>query len=107
MPGREEGSAVPRASTASGDCSAGLAKAAVFPLLQLTFEKDPEGYSFTLTLGLQGLEAKSGKDASTAPVTQEFPWQNVASTIIEQTTKYNGNSQVLWRARSCLCVLLN
>lgn len=54
MPGREEGSAVPRASTASGDCSAGLAKAAVFPLLQLTFEKDPEGYIFTLTLGPQG-----------------------------------------------------
>lgn len=49
---------MPRASTAPGDCCAGLAKAAVFPLLQHTFEKDPEGYSFTLTLGLQGLEAK-------------------------------------------------
>lgn len=103
MPGREDGSAVPRDSTASGDC---LAKAAVFPLLQLTFEKDPEGYSFTLTLGLQGLEAKSGKDAKATPVTQTFPWQSGASTITEQTTKNNGNSQVLWKAKSSEYVLL-
>lgn len=66
---------MPRASPASGDCCAGLAKAAVCPLLQLTFEKDPEGYSFTLTLGLQGLEVKSGTDASATPVTQAFPWR--------------------------------
>lgn len=96
-----------RASTASGECSAGLAKAAVFPLLQLTFEKDPEVYSFTLTLGPQGLEAKSGKNASATPVTQAFPWQRVASAIAEQTTMNNGNSQVLWKARDSVFVLLN
>lgn len=96
-----------RASTASGDCCAGLAKAAVFPLLQLTFEKDPEDYSSTLTLGAQGLEAKSGKNASATPVTQAFPWQKVPSTITGQTTKNNGNSQVLWKARSSVYVLLN
>jgi len=45
---------------ASGGCHAGLAKAMIFSLIQLIFERDPEGHSFTLMLGLfnAGLEGQ-------------------------------------------------
>lgn len=108
MQRREEGSATlcRGTSTASADCYAGLAKAAVFSLLQLIFESDPEGYSFTLMLGLQGLKAKSGKDANATPATQAFSWQPVASTITMQAMYSNGNNKALRKARSTVYVLL-
>lgn len=99
---REEGSATPcrGTSTASGDCYAGLAEAAVFSLLQLVFESDPGGYSFTRKLGLRSLKAKSGKDARAAPATQAFSWQPAASAMTIHAIYSNGNNKALQQAGS-------
>lgn len=77
-----------------------MAKAAVFSLLQLIFESDPEGHGFTLTLGLQGLKAKSGEDANAAPATQAFSWQPAASTVTIRAIDSDGSNKALQRAGS-------
>lgn len=72
----------------------------------LIFERDPEGYSFTPTLGLRALKDRAGKVANASPAIQAFSWQPVASPVTMQAVYCSGNNNSLWKARSAVYILI-